>query len=219
MGSNPATENPKLCETMKEFEQNVRLYDEARWLSSCYAAPRQRNLLTLLYAFNLELARIRLSVSEAHLGFIRFQWWRDQIAKLGDPGAAPKHPLLIALSVELSSALLTREALLGLVDGHETAFEQDDRALEPEGELAILAANLLMPGHGWDEEIRSLADEWSGLRRGAAASLLQQVPRVPHLLRPAISHFRLRRLFSRSRNPNALARRGSILWAVLTGRI
>ena len=219
MGSNPVTENPKRCEMMKEFDETVRRYDEDRWLSSRYAASGHRDSLLLLYAYNLELARIRLSVSEKSLGYIRFQWWRDQISKLGELNALPKHPLLIALSEVMSPAGLTREALLRLLDGHEAAFEHDDRALEPEGELAILAANLILPAHGWDCVIRSLADEWAALRRGGACGVLQEIPTVPSALRPAIAHFRLRRLWGDAKKTDAFSRRRSILLAVLTGKV
>ena len=58
----------------------VRRADKDRFLTSLFTPDDRRRHLLALYAFNVELSRIRENVSEAALGEIRLQWWRDAIA-------------------------------------------------------------------------------------------------------------------------------------------
>lgn len=79
--------------------EQVRRLDYDRWLTTLFApVPRRRSLLAL-YAFNLEIARIRETVSEPMLGEIRLQWWRDAIEELYQ-GHARRHAALEALAPE-----------------------------------------------------------------------------------------------------------------------
>ena len=57
----------------------VRAGDKDRYLASLFAPDELRPYLLALYAFNIEIARVRETVSEAALGEIRLQWWRDAI--------------------------------------------------------------------------------------------------------------------------------------------
>ena len=53
--------------------------DKDRYLSCLFAPPDARPHLFALFAFNVEIARIRESVSEPQIGLIRQQWWLDAI--------------------------------------------------------------------------------------------------------------------------------------------
>ena len=79
-----------LSQNWKQLDQRVRREDEDRWLSSRYAALPERRQMIALYALNLELATVRLVVSEPGLAAIRFQWWRDVAAEweAGEPARA-----------------------------------------------------------------------------------------------------------------------------------
>ena len=57
----------------------VHRHDPDRFLAALYATPAQRESLLTLYAFNLEIAKVRESVSEPMLGEIRLQWWREAL--------------------------------------------------------------------------------------------------------------------------------------------
>jgi len=61
---------------------SVRRLDPDRYLLAMLAPENTRAALFSIYAFNTEIARIRESVSEALLGHIRLQWWRDALDKL-----------------------------------------------------------------------------------------------------------------------------------------
>lgn len=61
----------------------LRKQDADRYLTVLFAAAERREALFALYAFNLEIARIREAVREPMMGMIRLQWWRDALAEIG----------------------------------------------------------------------------------------------------------------------------------------
>ena len=60
----------------------VREYDYHRYFAATFAPGDVRRGLIALYAFNLEIASVRERVSEAILGQMRLQWWRDTIGEI-----------------------------------------------------------------------------------------------------------------------------------------
>ncbi|CAA7613891.1 phytoene/squalene synthase family protein [Magnetospirillum sp. SS-4] len=96
----------------------VRDFDRDRFVTALFAPPDRREELMLLYAFNVEIARVRESVREPMAGMIRLQWWRDTLAAaVGDGGhhhsvAAPLTALIRRLDLppgEFERLLLARE--------------------------------------------------------------------------------------------------------------
>lgn len=82
---------------LSECAQFVREYDNDRFLSVLFAPVDYREDLFALYAFNLELSKIRETVSEPLIGRMRLQFWRDTIPQLsGD--MPPSHYVAEALS-------------------------------------------------------------------------------------------------------------------------
>jgi len=97
----------KTSQSLKYQGDLVRQFDRDRFLTSLFAAPEQRSRLHTLYAFNVELSRIRETVSEPIIGQMRIQWWRDVIDALKRDDSPPKgHPVAEPL------ANLIREANL-----------------------------------------------------------------------------------------------------------
>jgi phytoene synthase len=78
----------------EECVRTVREADRDRYLSVLFAPEEKREALFALYAFNVEIARVRDLVHEPLPGEIRLQWWRDAI--LGGAPAAG-HPVAEAL--------------------------------------------------------------------------------------------------------------------------
>ncbi|MDN5927681.1 MAG: phytoene/squalene synthase family protein [Hyphomicrobiales bacterium] len=64
----------------------VREGDRDRYLSVLFAPEAKRPALFALYAFNVEIARVRDLIHEPMPGEIRLQWWRDAI--VGEAPAA-----------------------------------------------------------------------------------------------------------------------------------
>mgnify|MGYP000102843484 CR=1 FL=1 len=214
--SNPT--NP-LSETQwAAIDKRILRADEDRWISSRYAGAKERRALIALYALAYELARVRLVVTEEGLGLIRFQWWRDAVSEI-EAGKVREHDVAKALKEEIEAGRLKPGALHKLIDGYQGAFEAEDRSLEPEAWLALTAANVLTPIHDWAEEIRDVAPYFSAARRSDSKAFGPILTPAPKPIRPAIAHFRLRKLYIEGKTPNPLQKRLCVLQAIRSGKV
>ncbi len=94
----------------------LRREDKDRWLA-CFFVPRERRPhIHALYAFNLEAARVREVVSEALLGEIRLQWWRDALEGT-NVAEAKANPVAAALLDTIARLHLPTAPLLELICG------------------------------------------------------------------------------------------------------
>lgn len=114
------------CEAM------VRREDPDRWLASLFIPEAARRHVLALYAFNLEVARVREVVSEPMLGEIRLQWQRDALEK-PDDGDARANPIAAALLDAIARFDLPKETLIELIDAR--AFDLYDDPMETIGQL------------------------------------------------------------------------------------
>ncbi len=64
-------------DSYRHCEQLTREADKDRFLASLFAPADRRDGLFALYAFDVEIARIRDMVREPMPGELRLQWWRD----------------------------------------------------------------------------------------------------------------------------------------------
>jgi phytoene synthase len=89
--------------------------DRDRWLASLFAPADKRPHLHALYAFNIEIARIRDVVSDPMPGEIRMQWWTDALedAARGDVQA---HPVADAFLDTIASYALSRREFTALIE-------------------------------------------------------------------------------------------------------
>src|SRR5262249_9951086 len=92
-------------------ENLVRAGDKDRWLASLFAPAERRTHLHALYAFNLEVARVRELAREPMAGEIRLQWWREVIAGTR-PGEAAANPVAAALVETIARCGLPAQAFL-----------------------------------------------------------------------------------------------------------
>src|SRR5208337_2756655 len=104
-------------------EALVRAADKDRFLASLFAPVDRRRDLLALYAFNVEIGRVRELAREPMPGEIRLQWWRDALAGRGHGGVAG-HPVVAALGETIARCALPVEPLVGLIDAH--AFDLYD---------------------------------------------------------------------------------------------
>src|SRR5215207_1362536 len=96
-------------------ESLVRDGDPDRFFASLFAPADKRPHLFALYAFSLEMARVREAVSEPMLGDIRLQWWRDALQ--GEArGDVRANPVAVALDDTIVRFRLPRAALVDLID-------------------------------------------------------------------------------------------------------
>jgi 15-cis-phytoene synthase len=113
-------------------EQLVRSGDKDRFLATLFAPQKYRRALYALYAFNLEVARIREQAREPLPGEMRLQWWRDVLAGAGQ-GDAGANPVAAALRDVVVRYRLPTQTLLTLIDARQ--FDLYD---EPMGNRAAL---------------------------------------------------------------------------------
>jgi 15-cis-phytoene synthase len=93
----------------------VRTGDPNRYFATLLAPAQHRTALLALFAFNLEVARVRETVSGALPGEIRLQWWRDALE--GERRAeARANPVFAALDDAIERYWLPRPALTALID-------------------------------------------------------------------------------------------------------
>ncbi|TDT90390.1 phytoene synthase [Azorhizobium sp. AG788] len=93
----------------------VRAQDRDRFLAALFAPADKRQDLFALYAFNVEVARVREVVREALPGEVRLQWWRELIEGHGR-GEVGGHPVASALLGTIGRYSLPRGALLNLIE-------------------------------------------------------------------------------------------------------
>ena len=77
-------------------EALVRAADKDRFLASLFAPAEHRAALLALYAFNIEVSRVREAVREPLPGEIRLQWWSDVLGGQGR-GEVAANPVAAAL--------------------------------------------------------------------------------------------------------------------------
>jgi phytoene synthase len=121
-------------EALAEAHTLLRRHDPERWRTTLFAPAGMRERLVALYAFNVEIARVRETVSEALLGQIRLQWWREALAEIAGGGPVRRHPIVRAIAdAKLDPTLLGK-----LVDARER--DLDDTPFADLGELEAYAA-------------------------------------------------------------------------------
>lgn len=112
--------------------RQVRDFDNDRFLASLFADDAVREDLFALYAFNLELSKIRETVSEPMIGRMRLQFWRDAVPGVIS-GAPPAHAVAAPLATCVGRAGITEEELSRIINARET--DMDDL---PPKDLAAL---------------------------------------------------------------------------------
>jgi hypothetical protein len=102
----------------------VREYDRDFYLCTLLASPVTQPALMALYAFNVEITRARLAVSEAMIGHLRLKWWYDALDGIfaGNP---PYHPVAQALAQAVPLGL-EREPLAGVIEALADDFNGDE---------------------------------------------------------------------------------------------
>ncbi len=129
----------------------LRRHDRDRYVAALFAPDPERRALIALYGFNLEIAKIRESVSEPMLGEIRLQWWRDALDGIR-AGAPRQHEVVLALADATIRHDLSYDRLGRMIDAR--GFDLEDRqpadlaaliayAGDSSGELVCLALEAL----------------------------------------------------------------------------
>ena len=164
------------------FEHCARLVREAdreRYLATLFAPAGYRNALFALYAFNVEISRVRDLAREAMPGEIRLQWWREIL--LGERAEeAASNPTAAALLETLGQD--NSERLIALIDAHifdlynepmPAISDLQSYAVATAGSIFELAARIL--GGDTGLEVAALVAEAGQAQ--TIANVLAQLPR------------------------------------------
>jgi phytoene synthase len=129
----------------------VRDADRDRYLATLFAPAEHRGALNALYAFNIEIARVREKAREPMPGEIRLQWWREVLSGERD-GEAAAHPVAAALRETLARYNIAGNRLIALIDTHTfdlydeamaTLDDLENYAGKTQGALFAMAAEIL----------------------------------------------------------------------------
>ena len=102
----------------------VRSHDFARYASTLFVPSAQRRALLAVYAFNVEISRVRLQVSQALPGEMRLQWWTDTLAGAGH-GGVEGNPVAAELLLAIRNGRLPVDRLSRLIEEHEFDLYND----------------------------------------------------------------------------------------------
>jgi 15-cis-phytoene synthase len=114
----PLLAHRKRAHVDAEISALLKKLDYDSYIASLLAPDAARPHLQALHVFNAEVARIRDSVSEPHIGLIRQQWWRDTLDAVAQ-GNDIDHPVAKALAKTLNTHALPMAALKSLIDARE----------------------------------------------------------------------------------------------------
>lgn len=107
--------------------ENIKSNDPDRYLLSLFEGDiKRRAALVTIDMLNLEIARLRDVIETPHMGFIRLQWWRDEIRKIYDGKAVSSHPVLLSLADVIPEFKIPYDDFDKLIVGREADFEEYD---------------------------------------------------------------------------------------------
>lgn len=141
-------------------------------LATSFLEPQARARVVSLLLFAHEISRARSVVSEAGLGAIRLQWWRDTIEQIYAGQVVRAQPTATALASAIHEAGLPRALLDEMIEGYEMeltampfqAWAQLERYLDlTHGNLArlsLLAAGLPAITTSIDQAARQVGIAW-----------------------------------------------------------
>jgi phytoene synthase len=118
MSAGPDEDSAAFCADL------VRAHDFERYASTLFVDADKRRALLALYAFNVEISRVREQVSQPLPGEIRLQWWTDMLAESGH-GGVEGNPVAAELLRAIRTHSLPVEPLSRLIDEHQFDLYND----------------------------------------------------------------------------------------------
>jgi phytoene synthase len=102
----------------------VRTHDFARYAATLFVPAEQRRALLAVYAFNVEISRVREQVSQPLPGEMRLQWWTDMLAGESH-GGVEGNPVAAELKRAIRNWNLPVERLARLIEEHQFDLYND----------------------------------------------------------------------------------------------
>jgi len=102
----------------------VRSHDFVRYTSTLFVPAPQRRALLAIYAFNVEISRVRAQVSQPLPGEMRLQWWTDLLAG-EEHGGVEGNPVAAELMLAIRTWRLPVGQLSRLIEEHRFDLYND----------------------------------------------------------------------------------------------
>lgn len=225
-----------------DLDELVKRVDPDRWLASRFVPdPALRADLVTLYAFDHELARVAVRVSNPMLGEIRLAWWGEALDEAYSGGPVRAHPTAQALADVVRRREVPRGPLDRMIEGRAADLSvepfEDEGALDAyldaawggcaDAAVALLAPGSVAPvsaGRAWGltrlrrappSDTGSLATRVRGLVRTAG----REARALPADAFPALAHVALAAPLAAGRDPSEGERKIRLTFAVATGRL
>src|SRR5471032_1670284 len=150
----------------------VLSHDFPRYASTLFLPAASRRALLALYAFNVEISRVREQVSQPLPGEMRLQWWTDMLAG-GGHGGIEGNPVAAELLLAIRNWRLPVERLSRLIEEHQFDLYNDPMPTKAalEGYINDTSSALFSLGAGiagaQSDEVEHLARH-AGLAQGIA---------------------------------------------------
>ncbi|KAF8967161.1 isoprenoid synthase domain-containing protein [Flammula alnicola] len=100
----------------------VRKHDYDSFLNSYFYPRYAQNGYFAIKAFSTELAMVQDNVSNAMIGQMRMQFWRDAVKGISD-GRPPKHPIALALDESSQTSKISAYHLKRIVDARDAEIQ------------------------------------------------------------------------------------------------
>lgn len=174
-------------------------HDRDRYLLSLFIHNQvERDFIQTLDELNYEISRLKDSIDTPHMGFIRLQWWKDEIKKIYDGGTVSPHPLLEKISAIISPYKIEYQAFDRLIAAREADFEEYDNF-----DICAYARSIHAPLLDMKAQILNEKNDTSGLAEGfALVGLLRAIPFYKarsQVLLPQVNPDSVRRICDRAK--------------------
>ena len=180
----------RVQEAYRHCEALVRAHDKDHYLTALFAPAERRPYLFALYAFALEIARVKTLVREPMAGMIRLQWWVEAIGGLRAEEAAAS-PVMIALQDAAQRTGVSLKPLLTAIEARQAELH-GAAPTEAEAAVIVMAADLLgAEGEGIANAADSAAQALTFVQgdpekaREGYRALRDEVGHLPDLALPA----------------------------------
>lgn len=157
----------------------VRAHDFPRYVATLLAPAAERRALLALYAFNVEIVRVRDQVSQPLPGEIRLQWWTDMLSGHAH-GSVEANPVAAELLRAIRDFELPVEPLSLLVDEHQFDLYNDPMPTMTalEGHLAATCSALFGLAARITGEVSDAAEHLAR-HAGLAQGIAQVIANLP----------------------------------------
>lgn len=180
--------------------QDVRERDFERYALTLFAAPEHRRALLALYAFDIEVSRVRDMVSQPLPGEIRLQWWADALTGK-EHGEVSGNPVAAELLRAVDAYGLPRDMLDRLIEAHRFDLYDDPipslqhfnaYAGQTDGAMLTLSARVLGADAAQAEALAGEAGIALGIMRAINLLPLHASRRQLYLPADLIEQFQVR---------------------------